>query len=290
VLDRRLFMNKPPAKPTPPPGTELADLVELVRQLRGPDGCPWDREQTLASVRAYLLEEVHEAAAAIDDGAGDRLAGELGDLLFMATLTAEIAREAGGPSLPEIVRLAIRKLVSRHPHVYGDERRTDSDEVHRTWEHRKQQSRSALGESLLGGVPDTLPALTAAYRLGQKASGVGFDWNEAAEVVRKLDEERRELDAAMARTPQPVPGELAEEMGDILFTLASISRHLGIDPEAALAAANSKFRQRFAVMEALCLERHVDLADCATEELELLWQEAKRTLRRAREMPRDRDA
>lgn len=280
-------MNDSSSKPTPPAGAELADLVELVRQLRGADGCPWDREQTLASVRAYLIEEAHEAAAAIDDGAGERLAGELGDLIFMATFTGEVAHESGGPSLPDIVRAAIEKLVSRHPHVYGDETRADSDDVHRTWERRKQKSREALGESLLDGVPDTLPALTAAYRLGQKASGVGFDWNEVVDVVHKLDEERQELGAAMSGTSEGSPDELLEEMGDLLFTVASVSRHLGIDPEAALAAANRKFRRRFAEMEAACRERGMSVADCDAAQLDRLWEGAKRALQARRTSPDD---
>jgi len=269
-------MSNSRTKSEPPAGSELADLIELVRQLRAPDGCPWDREQDLASVRAFLIEEAHEAAAAIDREDIENLADELGDLLFMATLTAEIARQRGGPSLPQIVRRAIEKLVARHPHVYGEEQRTDAADVHRAWEARKQEARSDRGESLLDGVAETLPALTAAYRLGQKASGVGFDWARVEDVVDKLDEERRELGDALEEGISENADELAAELGDILFTIASVARHLGIDPEAALAGANRKFRRRFATMESSCHRRKLSLTDCDPERLESLWQEAKR--------------
>lgn len=269
-------MTDSPTRSAPPAGSELVDLIELVRQLRAPEGCPWDREQDLASVRAFLIEEAHEAAAAIDHEGIDDLADELGDLLFMTTLTAEIAREGGGPTLPEIVRRAIEKLVARHPHVYGNEQRSDAADVHRAWESRKEAARSDRGESLLDGVADTLPALTAAYRLGQKASGVGFDWRRVDEVIDKLDEERNELGEAVEGETARNASAIAAELGDLLFTVASLARHLGVDPEAALAGANRKFRRRFASMEEGCRRRRLSLSDCDPEQLESLWQEAKR--------------
>lgn len=278
-------MNDSDSRPNPPQGSGLDALVELVRLLRGPEGCPWDREQSLDTVRAYLLEEAHEAAAAIDSGDLQPLASELGDLLFMTAFTAELCRERGGPPLPKIVRSAIDKLVTRHPHVFAGETHADADAVHRAWEQRKQSEKEASGESLLDGVARTLPALAAAYRLGQKASGIGFDWREPRDVLEKLDEERQELDEALSDGAGLNRERLVDEVGDVLFTLASVARHLNIDPEAALATANQKFRRRFQAMESICRARGVTLSECSSDQLEALWNEAKARISDERNPP-----
>ncbi|MGH9379735.1 MAG: nucleoside triphosphate pyrophosphohydrolase [Thermoanaerobaculia bacterium] len=253
---------------------ELSDLVRLVRRLRAPDGCPWDREQGLADLRAYLLEEAHEAAAAIDAGDLERLAEELGDLLFQVAFVAELARERGGPPVPEIVRRVHAKLVDRHPHVFAEERLTDAAAVHRSWEQRKQEQRATRGEGLLAGMPDTLPALTGAYRLGQKAAGVGFDWPDVAGVLDKIDEERAELAAELERDEDD-PDAVAHELGDLLFSTAQLARRLGVDPEAMLARANARFRDRFTRMEAEASRTGQKLSDLDIETLEAAWQRAK---------------
>lgn len=279
---------EPPPEASASP-TELRDLVRLVRRLRAPDGCPWDREQSLSDLRAYLLEEAHEAAAAIDAHDLDRIAEELGDLLFQAAFVAELAREEGGPPVDEIVRRVHAKLVDRHPHVFAPEsqksagegpdapsetRPMDADDVHRTWEQRKQKEKAARGEGLLAGVPDSLPALTGAYRLGQKAAGVGFDWPDEAGVLDKIEEERTELAAELAREPRD-PQALTHELGDLLFATAQLARRLGIDPEAALARANLRFRDRFTHMEAETADDGRTLQDLDIEALEAAWQRAK---------------
>lgn len=277
----------PPEASTSP--TELSDLVRLVRRLRAPDGCPWDREQSLSDLRAYLLEEAHEAAAAIDAHDLDRIAEELGDLLFQAAFVAELAREEGGAPAAEIVRRVHAKLVARHPHVFAPEPPKSADEgadapsetgpmnaddVHGTWEQRKQEEKAARGEGLLAGVPDALPALTGAYRLGQKVAGVGFDWPDEAGVLDKIEEERAELAAELAREPRDRAA-LTHELGDLLFATAQLARRLRIDPEAALARANLRFRDRFTRMEAEAAGDGRALQDLDIDALEASWQRAK---------------
>lgn len=293
---------------------DLGKLLALIARLRGPGGCPWDREQTLADLRAYLVEEAHEAAAAIDavvatgdatrrvtagdaerngsapeaavggsaDDAWGALGGELGDLLFQAAFVAALAEESGRFTAAEAIDRVHAKMVERHPHVFppagGEgEALADAGAVSRAWERRKLE-RGGGRESLLAGVPASLPALLAAYRMTQKAAGVGFDWPDAAAVLAKLDEERAELAHALAPGAGAAadPAAVREEIGDLLFTAANLARKLGIDPEAALAATNAKFRRRFAHVEARLAERgrRPDQSDLA--EMDALWQEAKR--------------
>jgi len=284
----------------------LGKLLALVETLRGPDGCPWDREQRLADVRAYLIEEAHEVAAAIDrvaaaaaaagaardlppagDPAWEELADELGDLLFQAAFVARLAEEAGAFTAAEPLARIHAKMVARHPHVFaprGGEREelADAAAVERVWERRKLAERRDLaagGEevSLLDGVPRSLPALTAAYRMTQKAAGVGFDWPDAAAVLAKVDEEVAELRAELGASPAgggATPG-VREEVGDLLFTAANLARKLGVDPEAALAAANGKFRRRFDEVERRVAADGRNLEDSDLEEMDALWNNAK---------------
>ena len=267
-------------RPTDDP-TDLDALVDLVARLRADDGCPWDRRQTLASVRAYLLEEAHEAAAAIDDDDPDALREELGDLLFQAAFVGRLAEEAGAFTVADAVAEVHAKMVERHPHVFGEpeERLDDAAEVARAWERRKAARRD--GGSILDGVPRSLPALVGAYRLTQKAAGVGFDWEAPHEVLTKVREEVEEVAAELdadARDADAVEAEL----GDLLLAVANLARHLGVDPEAALAGANLKFRRRFADLEAIYrdeLERPIDSSDA--QEMDDVWEEVKRR-RRAR--------
>ncbi len=281
-----------PSPPTTAPvtaataATDLARLTALVARLRAPDGCPWDREQTLPDLRAYLLEEAHEVAAALDSGDRSELASEMGDLLFQIVFIARLIEESGGVPLSAALDAVEAKMIARHPHVFGGETLADAKAVREAWERRKVRAQDGGQRSLLDGATSaTLPALVAAYRLTQKAAGVGFDWREAGEVVAKLDEEIAELKELLALGAMAVAGPAratalrqrqTEEVGDLLFTVANLARHLEIDPEGALAAANLKFRRRFAAIEAGLARCGKNLADATRDEMEAEWQAAKR--------------
>ncbi len=260
-------------------GTEscsLAPIAELIDRLRV--DCPWDRELSLADLRAYLIEEAHELAAAIDERDPAAINEELGDLLFEAVYVARLtAAELEEMPLGGAIRTVIDKMVARHPHVFGDEKDQEGPgsaaEVAARWEQRK---RNSDGErSVLDGVPASLPALVGAYRLGQKAAGIGFGWNSTEAVRAKVAEELGELDqetaGGQAGQSAGATARVEEELGDVLFAVANLARHLKVDPERALAAANRKFRRRFAAMEAE-LEPG---GEHRMEELERLWERAK---------------
>jgi MazG family protein len=231
-----------------PESPDLQKLLDLVARLRAPDGCPWDREQSLPDVRAYFLEEAHEVAGAIDGGDWDELAEELGDILFQVAFIGRLAEEAGTFRLIDVVERVHQKMVARHPHVFGDEVLADAEAVRQAWERRKLREEPGR-KSLLSGVPGSLPALLGAYRLTQKAAGVGFDWPDAAAVFAKAEEEIGELRQALAAEGPGRREAVQEEVGDLLFTLANLARKLEVDPEAALAGTNRKFRQRFEHVE-----------------------------------------
>ncbi|MEO8198204.1 MAG: nucleoside triphosphate pyrophosphohydrolase [Thermoanaerobaculia bacterium] len=267
--------------------TDLARLTALVARLRAPDGCPWDRQQTLPDLRAYLLEEAHEAAAALDSGDHSELAGELGDLLFQIVFIARLVEEAGGFALGAALDAVEAKMIARHPHVFGGETLASAKEVREAWERRKVRTQEGERRSLLDGATSaSLPALVATYRLSQKAAGVGFDWRRADEVVIKLDEEIAELKElltpeaaaageASAASAADLRRRRSEEIGDLLFTAANLARHLEIDPEGALAAANLKFRRRFGAVEAALAARDRNVAEATLDEMEAEWQAAK---------------
>lgn len=257
--------------PQSPPPPDLQKLLDLVTRLRAPDGCPWDREQGLPDVRAYLLEEAHETAGAIDGGDWGELAEELGDLLFQVAFIGRLAEEAGAFSLSQVVDGVHQKMVSRHPHVFGNEVLADAEAVRQAWERRKLTEEPGRA-ALLSGVPGSLPALLGAYRLTQKAAGVGFDWPDADAVLVKTEEEIDELRRALAAGEDEA---VREELGDILFTLANLARKLDVDPEAALAGTNRKFRQRFAKIEEGLAARGKTAAEASLEEMDALWEEAK---------------
>lgn len=255
---------------------DLEDLRRLVARLRAPDGCPWDREQTLADMRSHLLEEAHEVAAAIDAGGWAELEEELGDLLFQIAFLVQLGVEAGELSSEEVVAGIARKMVDRHPHVFGGERLASAGAVERAWARRKR--REAGEASALAGVASTLPALVQAERLTRKAAGLGFDWDDVEGVLAKLEEELGELRLSLAARDGEGRGEeaVAEELGDLLFTVANLARHLGLDAEAALGAANAKFRRRFEEVERTLAARGRRLEEATLEEMEAAWREAKR--------------
>lgn len=242
--------------------------------LRGPCGCPWDREQELADLRAYLLEEAHETAAAIDSGDPDELSTELGDLLFLIVFAVRLCEEIGVFDMTQVVQRVHQKMIQRHPHVFGEETAPDSSSVRKSWEARKLAHRE---RSILSDVPASLPTLLAAYRMTQKASGLGFDWPDVKSIVAKIDEELAELQAEISHTEGNIDkGNVREEVGDLLFTVANLARRLEIDPEAALASANRKFKRRFQSMEEKVLQRGGGFGNSTLDELDEIWSEVKR--------------
>ena len=264
-------MNEPP---TAGDGDPLDRLRRLVARLRGPEGCPWDRQQTLADLRAYLIEEVHEAAATMDDEDLPGLGEELGDVLFLVVFAAELLRERGGADIAQLAAAAEAKMIARHPHVFGDEQAHDAAEVRKVWGRRKRAERDSSA-SALDGMPASLPTLIQSYRMTQKAADLGFDWPRVEGVLEKIDEEVGEVREALASPERDRPARLRAEIGDLLFTAASLARHLEIDPDAALAGANRRFRDRFRRMEAALAASGGAMDDLSLAELDALWEEAK---------------
>lgn len=242
-----------------------------MQRLLAPDGCPWDREQTPESLRAYVIEEAHEVVDAIDRGAREELRDELGDLLLQIVFQAELARARGWFGPDDVIAAICDKLVRRHPHVFGEVQVSGSAEVIANWEAIKKSER-APGSSVLDGVPAALPALLRALRMGEKASGIGLDWADAAGTRDKLREEIGELDAAV------LSGDAASvqhELGDALFALANHGRKLGVDPEAALRETLGRFAARVRSVERAARDRSLDLRSLPPDALDALWNEAK---------------
>ena len=252
------------------PSRDIAVLLEVMKRLR--DGCPWDKVQTFETIAPYTIEEAYEVASAIADNDLKSLPGELGDLLFQVVFHARMAEEAGLFDFGAVVEAVTAKMIRRHPHVFGDETaRADAASQKDFWEKLKDSERTAAGHtSLLDDVASALPALMRAEKLQRRASSVGFDWNDAAKVVDKIAEEAREV--AQAQTQ----AEREEEVGDLLLVVANLARHLKVDPEAALRGANAKFTRRFRHIETSLAARGVTLGDASLDEMEALWQEAKR--------------
>lgn len=255
---------------------DIGKLQDLVTRLRAPDGCPWDREQGLADLRAYVLEEAHEVAAAIDGGDASELLEELGDLLFQVVFIAHLNAETKAFDLQAVIDAIHTKMVDRHAHVFGDEHLADANAVRRTWEERKLTQEGAP-RSLLAGVPRSLPALTASYRITQKVAGVGFDWSDAREVLDKIREELREVEEALDQADDDgsSSAKVQEEIGDLLFAVSNLARFQKLDPEAALAAANLKFRRRFQAVEEALADRGRSLKDATLEEMDREWDTVK---------------
>ncbi|HUS13280.1 MAG TPA: nucleoside triphosphate pyrophosphohydrolase [Pyrinomonadaceae bacterium] len=265
------------------------DLVQLMQKLRSPDGCPWDREQTYASLAPMLLEEAYEAFEAVEDareGKPSELRDELGDLLFQIVFYAQVAKEQGDFSITDVTNAIYEKMVRRHPHVFADTDAADTAAVLRNWEAMKQEERRAAGkigrdESLLDGVSAKAPALMEAYQLSTKAARVGFDWEKLEDIFAKLDEEIGELRVAIqthaSSNTEADHTRVREELGDLLFALTNIARHLRVEPEAALKLTNRKFRRRFSFIERKLRERGQAFETTTLEDMETLWQEAKKS-------------
>jgi tetrapyrrole methylase family protein/MazG family protein len=252
----------------------FGELVEIMARLRGEGGCPWDREQTHESIKPYLIEETYEVLEAIDEQAPDKLREELGDLLLQVVFHAQMADEAGAFDIRGVIAGISEKLRRRHPHVFGEVKADTAQEVLFNWEQIKQRERrEATGKaSALDGVPRELPALLRAHRLQEKASRVGFDWKEAREVYRKVEEELGELREAME-------GQAVErteaELGDLLFALVNLSRFIAVNPEEALRKTIARFIARFRYIEEALAERGTSLKDATLEQMDVLWNEAK---------------
>jgi len=259
------------------PSKEINRLIEIMRALRDPDsGCPWDIEQTFSSIAPYTIEEAYEVAEAIHHGDMAALKDELGDLLLQLVYHAQMAAEQDAFDFGDVVYAITEKMIRRHPHVFGDETAREAGMVKGMWEQIKADERDGRGKkpaSAVEGVPAALPALTRALKLQKKAARVGFDWDDARQVIAKLREEIDELEAELDQGGKIE--QIREEIGDLLFAVANLARHLAVDPEAALRAGNAKFQRRFKAMEArLALSGRTPEA-CTLVELEAEWQAAK---------------
>ena len=255
-------------------GELFTDLMEIMARLRGENGCPWDRDQTHESIKPYLVEEAYEVLEAIDEQDLAKLKEELGDLMLQIVFHARMAEDAGAFSMQDVPAAINEKLIRRHPHVFGELKAETAQEVLFNWEQIKQAERHKLNDraSVLDGVPRELPALLRAHRLQEKASRVGFDWTEAQEVLRKVEEELAELRAAMdGREADRVEAEL----GDLLFALVNLSRFLAVNPEEALRKTIARFIARFRYIEEELSRRGRSLRQATLEEMDALWAEAK---------------
>jgi ATP diphosphatase len=276
--------TRPAPRPSPA-GLAFDRLVDIMATLRGPDGCAWDRKQTHESLRGYLLEETYEAVDAIDTGNLDELRGELGDVLLQCVFHAQLASEAGRFQITHVVDAIADKLIRRHPHIFAPDGRrltvrerrryqaSTPDAVREQWARLKaaEQQDAGAAPRVLAGVPRALPALLRAHKIGARVAAVGFDWPAADNVIAKIEEEVRELREALTQSH----ARATDEMGDLLFAIANLTRKLGIEPEAALAAANDKFTRRFNAVEAWLQARGRDVHTASLDELEAVWARIK---------------
>ena len=264
-------------------GARFDRLVEIMRTLRAPGGCPWDRDQTLASLRPFVLEETYEVLEAIERGSPAALREELGDYLYEAVFLAQMSEESGEFTIADAIDSICEKLVRRHPHVFARQDADDSitsQQVVERWETMKARERAETGDgsrtkTTLSGVPKTLPSLLRAYEISSRAAAVGFEWARPVDVVDKIEEEVAELRAEVESGQTGDLSRAEEEMGDLLFAMCNLSRKLGIEPEAALRRANEKFTQRFDAVEQALMSRGRSLSDATLEEMEAEWQRVK---------------
>jgi MazG family protein len=281
-------------------GEWFARLVALQERLCAPDGCPWDREQTHASLRKYLIEETYEVLDAMESGDNEDFTSELGDLMLQIVFHSVLAEAAGKFTISDVLEAIFTKMVRRHPHVFGDATAATSGAVLKKWEELKAKERAekrgsaekdeAL-ESVLAGVPRSLPAVLEAYQLTRRASHIGFDWENLQGIFDKIEEEKRELSEFVSKTTKKTesansdPGmkamgnsaRMEEEIGDFLFAAVNVARFLGVDPEIALKKANRKFKERFQWMEGAAARENRRLADLSRQRMEELWNEAKKS-------------
>jgi MazG family protein len=256
-------------------GPKFQRLVEIMARLRGPDGCPWDREQNFDTIKPYTLEETYEVLDAIDRRDWPNLSEELGDFILQAVFYSQMAAEEDKFGIEDALDAINEKLVRRHPHVFADASAQTAGDVLRQWDQIKSDEKKSRGKpesGLLTGVPRALPALVEAQQIASRAAGAGFDWDNAEQVIEKLHEELAEFAAARR---DGSPEELEGELGDLLFVLVNLARFVKVDPEQALRKTNTKFRERFGYIERKLAERGKSPAGSTIEEMEALWQEAK---------------
>jgi MazG family protein len=261
-------------------------LVAVMRTLRSPEGCPWDRDQTLESLTHFVLEEAYEVVDAIERGDMEAVKEEIGDHIFEGVFLAQVAAEDGRFTVEDTLRTVVEKLVRRHPHVFQEngqvhdaaskQRAPSAEAALDRWNSQKAQERATSGQTptTLGSVPRSLPALLRAYKIGKRAASTGFDWNDASDVVAKIEEEVAELRETLEQAPNNA-ARAAEEMGDLLFAIANLSRKLGIEPETALRHANDKFARRFEQLEQRVTASGKSLDGMTLDEMESVWQEIK---------------
>jgi len=266
------------------PGQWFEKLVGVMARLRAPGGCPWDREQTHATLRTYLIEEAYEVLEALDARDDAKFPEELGDLLLQVLFHSQIASEQHRFDISDVIREIYEKMIRRHPHVFGEKHAKDSAEVLRNWEIIKAEERRNKGiaslkkgahESILQGVPASIPALLQGFQLTRKAARVGFDWHNIDGIFDKLEEETHELRAALKAGKS---ADIEDELGDLFFVAVNLARYLKIDPEIALHQANKKFTRRFQQMEKIARDRGTTFAEVPRRDMESLWDEAKRDL------------
>jgi len=248
------------------------ELIKIVEKLRGPEGCPWDKEQTRESLKPFLIEELYELLDALDENNSEGIKEELGDMLFQIVLHCQLSKEHGLFDINDVIENITRKMIRRHPHVFGSKNFKTTKEVMTWWEeHKKKEGKSK--ESVIEGIPKTLPALLKAQKIQHKASRVGFDWERIEDIFKKLDEEINEFKCALDKKNQK---EIEDELGDIFFVLVRISNFVGVNPEDALRKTISKFIHRFKHIEMKALEQGRRLSDMTLEEMDAFWNEAKK--------------
>jgi MazG family protein len=288
ITRKRKPTRRPKSKLKPSAvGPAFEKLVGVMSRLRAPGGCPWDREQTHATLRTYLIEEAYEVLDALDSTDDAKFAEELGDLLLQVLFHAQIAHEEGRFDITDVIRAIHDKMVRRHPHVFGDTTAKTAADVLRNWEIIKKEERAKSGAtakekepgSTLDGVPKNIPALLEANQLTRKAARIGFDWHSLDGIFAKLTEETQELQAVLkhpgASTPAPPSSTIEGEVGDILFVAVNLARFLDIDPEIALKKTSAKFSRRFRTMERLAREQGTSLAKIPRPQMESLWDQSK---------------
>lgn len=268
---------------TPAPNS-LGAVITLIQRLRGENGCPWDRKQTPQSLSVYLVEEIHELVDALSAGDPEAVCEELGDVVFQVLFMAELFAESGAFDLDGVVARNLAKMVRRHPHVFGEARTLSTEAIRENWHAiKKEEKKTRSGDrkaSLLDSIPAGLPALMRSYRVSERAARTGFDWNDLAEVMGKVEEEWREFkSAAREATSAADLQKAAVEFGDIIFTLSNVARFMGFHPESALTAAIQKFEARFRHMEAAFADQGREIESASRAEMDAAWETAKRKTR-----------
>ena len=271
TLSNQIIQGSRIMKDSEKAGQKLSQLVEILDDLRGVNGCPWDREQDERTIANYFLEEVYESIDALYSQDYRLLAEELGDVLMEVVFLARIAKEKGEFTMSDIIDGINKKMVRRHPHVFGDKDIKDSAKVWEVWNRQKQKEKKR--GSLFEGIPKTTPSLLVSFQIGLRAASYGFDWNKPQDVLKKVKEEIAELEKAVQEKKDE---EMIKEVGDALFSLVNVSRHLGVNPEIALSQANKKFIKRFQFVEKKLKEEGKDLNQASLEEMDRIWEEAKK--------------